>query len=72
MATDREIFNWWRKSGFTEKESRELTYGKNDVKVDAEKVYFSTPAQIARKERSKWIKKLKRNGWSDSRFQQNI
>jgi len=65
MATDREIFNWWRKSGFTEKESKELTYGKNDVKVDAEKVYFSTPAQIARKERSKWIKKLKRNGWSD-------
>ena len=28
MASQKEIFNWWRKSGFNIKESTELTYGK--------------------------------------------
>jgi hypothetical protein len=68
MAGNKQIFEWWRKSGFTIKEANDLTYGKNNVQVDAEKVYFSTPAVIARKERGKWIKKLKRNGWSDKQI----
>ena len=57
----RQHYQWWRAAGFTADEAQELTYGKG---VNAEKVYFSMPAQAARSQRMRWIDSLKQKGWT--------
>lgn len=57
----QQHYKWWINAGFTADEAQELTYGQG---VNAEKVYFSMPAQAARSQRIRWIDSLKQKGWT--------
>ena len=54
-ATQKRIYNSWRRAGFLPEEAHELTYGKRGVKVNSEAVYKSKPARLARANRRRMI-----------------
>jgi len=68
----RAIYAAWLNAGFLPEEADELTYGSKGVKVDAEEVYRSRPARIARRTRQEWIRWLLDRGWTTAEIKREI
>lgn len=72
LSNNQIIMHRWINAGFAPTEAHEFTYGHGDVNVDAQNVYDSQPAIEARRERMRWIKILRQNGWTDEQIKKAI
>lgn len=71
-GTQRDIYNKWRKAGFTAAEAKELTVGKDGVNVNSWAVFGSEPAKRARLDRKLYIEGLLKRGWNKDEIRKAI